>query len=73
MDDIDLAVGRGQQAPEIISRAELRRAELANLELVVAQVADQASPSSSRGGLLGQLRDFNAFLQRTATALEAAK
>ena len=69
MHDIELAVGQGQDAPEL-SRADQKKANLANLELVVAQVADQASSSGSTGGLLNQVKDFNAFLERAAIALE---
>jgi hypothetical protein len=70
MQDIDLAVAQGQDAPEL-SRAELKQAELANLELIVSRVAEEASSASSTGGLLRQVRDFNAFLERAAVALEA--
>jgi hypothetical protein len=69
MHDIDLAVERGQKAPEL-SRAEQKEAELANLEILLAQISDQASSRSATGGLLKQVRDFNALLERAATALE---
>ncbi|KAF4124883.1 hypothetical protein GMORB2_3722 [Geosmithia morbida] len=59
MRDIDLAVSHGREAPELPERQQ-KEAELANLELAVAQVADQVSSASPRGGLLGQLKDFNA-------------
>lgn len=69
MYDIELAVGRGQESQEL-SPAEQKRAELANLELLIAQVSDEASSSSAFGGLLGHIKDFNAFLERAAIALE---
>jgi hypothetical protein len=69
MRDIDRTVARGREAPEL-SRKEEKEAELANLELVVAQVANQVSPSSASGGLLKDIQDFNAFLERAAVALE---
>ncbi|KFH44445.1 hypothetical protein ACRE_047730 [Hapsidospora chrysogenum ATCC 11550] len=75
MRDIDLAVEQGREAPELATKAkkeaELKEAELANLELAVAQVTDQASSAGPTGGLLRQLRDFNAFLERSAVALES--
>ena len=70
MRDIDLAVEQGREAPELPTKAK-KEAELANLELAVAQVTDQASSAGPTGGLLRQLRDFNAFLERSAVALES--
>lgn len=70
MRDIDLAVAQGREAPELSAKAQ-KEAELANLELAVAQVSDQASSAGATGGLLNQIRDFNAFLERTAVALES--
>ncbi|KAI9170801.1 Protein MNN4 [Paramyrothecium foliicola] len=69
MHDIDLAVAQGQEAPEL-SRKDQKQAELANLELLVSRVVDEASSASSTGGLLNQVKDFNAFLERAAIALE---
>ncbi|KAG6025713.1 hypothetical protein E4U19_003008 [Claviceps sp. Clav32 group G5] len=70
MHDVDLAVQQGREAPELSQAAE-RTAELGNLDLVLAQISDQASSISSTGGLLQQVRDFNAFLERAANALES--
>ncbi|KAG6243075.1 hypothetical protein E4U25_002067 [Claviceps purpurea] len=70
MHDIDLAVQQGREAPELSQAAE-RTAELGNLDLVLAQISDQVSSISSTGGLLQQVRDFNAFLERAANALES--
>ncbi|KAH6619235.1 hypothetical protein B0J18DRAFT_481611 [Chaetomium sp. MPI-SDFR-AT-0129] len=69
MHDIDLAVERGRDAPEL-SPAEQKRAELANLELLIGRVADQACSRSDGGGALRQIREFNAFLERAAGVLE---
>ncbi|QPG95149.1 hypothetical protein C2857_007735 [Epichloe festucae Fl1] len=70
MHDIDLAVQQGREAPELTQAAE-RTAELGNLDLVLAQISDQASSLSSTGGLLHLVRDFNAFLERAANALDS--
>ncbi|KAH6991239.1 hypothetical protein BKA56DRAFT_227565 [Ilyonectria sp. MPI-CAGE-AT-0026] len=70
MHDVDLAIERGRDAPEL-SRAEQKQAELANLELLVPQISDQVSSASATGGLLQQVKDFNAFLERAAVALES--
>ncbi|KAH7239302.1 hypothetical protein BKA59DRAFT_275068 [Fusarium tricinctum] len=69
MHDIDMAVERGRDAPEL-SRAQEKKADLANLELMVARIADEASSASSAGGMLQQVKNFNAFLERAAIALE---
>ncbi|KAF5984413.1 hypothetical protein FCOIX_2671 [Fusarium coicis] len=69
MYDIDMAVERGRDAPEL-SRAQEKKADLANLELLVSRITDEASSSSSAGGMLQQVKNFNAFLERAAIALE---
>jgi len=69
MHDIDLAVERGQSAPELTA-AELKTAELANLELLMSQVSDLACTQSDAGGALKQIKGFNAFLERAAMLLE---
>ncbi len=69
MHDIDLAIEKGEAAPEL-SRAQQKLAELANLELLVSQVTDHACSRSSGGGAHKQLKDFNDFLERTAEILE---
>ncbi|KAL7809131.1 hypothetical protein V8C44DRAFT_334537 [Trichoderma aethiopicum] len=70
MHDVDLAVEQGREAPEL-SRAAQKEAELANLELLVSRVSEQASSSSFTGGILKQVKDFNSFLERAAMALES--
>lgn len=69
MHDIELAIDQGRSAPEPTAK-EQKLAELANLELLVSRVADQACVGEGGGGILKQIRDFNAFLERAATALE---
>jgi len=70
MRDIEAAVAAGEMAPELPTKAK-REAELANLELVIAQVADQACTSSAGGGMLSQIKEFNALLERAAGVLES--
>lgn len=69
MHDIELAIDQGRLAPEPNAK-ELKLAELANLEFLVSCVAGQACVGEGGGGTLKQIRDFNAFLERTAAALE---
>ncbi|OAA79767.1 hypothetical protein LEL_03253 [Akanthomyces lecanii RCEF 1005] len=70
MHDIDLAVEQGRDAADLSSRAR-KEAELGNLELTISQVAEQASSNGPTGGLLHQIQQFNAFLERTAAVLES--
>ncbi|KYK57308.1 hypothetical protein DCS_04316 [Drechmeria coniospora] len=70
MQEIELAVDQGQAAPELAT-AERKRADIANLDLLAAQVADQASSASSTGGLLRRVQEFNGLLERAAAALES--
>lgn len=70
MHDIDLAVENGQQAPELNAK-EQRVAGLANLELLVSRVADEATGGTDGGGNLRQIQEFNAMLERAVAALEA--
>ncbi|KAK8016363.1 hypothetical protein PG993_014552 [Apiospora rasikravindrae] len=69
MHDIELAIDHGRSAPEL-TPSEQKMAELANLELLVAQVASQACAGGDGSGNLKQIHDFNAFLERAAAALE---
>ncbi|UNI23064.1 hypothetical protein JDV02_008905 [Purpureocillium takamizusanense] len=70
MHDIDLAVEQGQGAPEL-SRAAQKAADLGNLDVLLARVVDEASSASAAGGMLRQVREFNALLERAALALES--
>jgi hypothetical protein len=69
MHDIDLAIEKGVAA-EPLSAAEQSKAELANLEFLISKVTEQASSKSGQGGTLRQIKEFNAFLERAAAALE---
>ncbi|KAJ3493787.1 hypothetical protein NLG97_g4509 [Lecanicillium saksenae] len=70
MHDIDMAVDQGREAADLSSPAR-KEAELGNLELTISQVAENASSRGPTGGLLHQLQDFNAMLERAATVLES--
>ncbi|KAM7195082.1 hypothetical protein V8F20_007632 [Naviculisporaceae sp. PSN 640] len=72
MHDIDLAVEQGIAAPslETAPPEQKKKAELAGLELLMQRIADQVSPAGEKGGALGQIREFNAFLERAAGVLE---
>ncbi|KAI1089773.1 hypothetical protein F5B19DRAFT_357275 [Rostrohypoxylon terebratum] len=69
MDDIELAIENGRSAPDLNPK-EQKKAELANLELLISRVVGQASVASDGGGNLKQVKDFNTFLERTAAVLE---
>lgn len=68
MHDVDLAVEQGRAAPELSAKKQ-KMAELANLELLISQVADQVCSSGPGGGALKQIKSFNAFLERAAAVL----
>lgn len=69
MHDIDLVVEKALAAEEL-SAAEQKEAELANLELLISRISDQACSKSDSGGALKQIKEFNAFLERAAGILE---
>lgn len=64
MHDVDLAIEQGRAAPKL-SAKEAKTAELANLELLISKVTEQACG----GGTLGQIKGFNAFLERAMAVL----
>ena len=70
MQNVDLAIEQGRDAPEPSSQRAKQQAELGNLELAIARISDQASSSATMGGMLFQVKEFNALLERAAIALE---
>lgn len=68
MHNIDLAIEQGRAAAEL-SEKEQKTADLSNLELLISRVMEQACSAGPSGGVLKQIRSFNAFLERAATAL----
>ncbi|KAI1809877.1 hypothetical protein GGS20DRAFT_569997 [Poronia punctata] len=69
MDDIELAIENGRAAPEPNAK-EHKKAELANLDLLISQIGNQVTATGYGGGALKQIKDFNMFLERAALALE---
>lgn len=68
MHDVDLAIEQGRTAPGL-SETEQKTADLANLELLISKVAEQACSNGPGGGVLKQIKSFNAFLERAAAVL----
>jgi hypothetical protein len=65
--DIELAVERGKANAQVTEGG----VDTVGLEVVVKSVAAEASSASSEGGILKQIKEFNAFLERAALALES--
>ncbi|KAA8577104.1 hypothetical protein EYC84_007108 [Monilinia fructicola] len=65
--DIELAVERGRSSSSHTDDGK------ANLELILKRVASEASSASGDGGILKQIKAFNAFMERAALALEGRK
>jgi hypothetical protein len=65
--DIELAIdlGRSPQINDI--------QEMTGTEVLLKRVADQVSNKSDSGGILKQIKEFNAFLERAALVLESRK
>ncbi len=65
--DIELAIdlGRSAQIKDI--------QEITGTEVLLNRVADQVSNKSDSGGILKQIKEFNAFLERAALVLESRK
>ena len=68
MHDIDLAVEAGLAAPELTAK-EKKAAPPANLDLLISRISSQVSGRDT--GVLKEIRNFNAFLERAAVVLEA--
>jgi len=65
--DIELAIDLGKS-----SEAE-DAGEKTGTEVLLKRVADQVSNNSDSGGILKQIKEFNAFLKRAALVLESRK
>ena len=67
MHNIELAIEH-DQAP--LRQDEDTHMGSENLEYLLRTITAEVSSSSSEGGLLQSVKDFNAFLERAATVLE---
>ncbi|CAD6448279.1 ed11fb3d-d214-45e7-a3f7-6fef92b7e85c [Sclerotinia trifoliorum] len=65
--DIELAVERGKSISDHTDDGK------SNTELMLKRVASEASSASDDGGILKQIKAFNAFMERAALALEGRK
>jgi len=68
MHDVDLAIEQGRAAPELSAKGQ-KVADLANLELLVDRVREQACGHLPGGGNLRCIKGFNALLERAVAAL----
>lgn len=68
MHDIDLAIEQGRAAPGLSPNDE-KTADLAKLELLISRITEQACSAGPSGGVLKQIKSFNAFLERVAAAI----
>ncbi|ESZ97443.1 hypothetical protein SBOR_2132 [Sclerotinia borealis F-4128] len=67
--DIELAIERGKSSSGHTDADDGK----ANIELSLKHVASEASSASDDGGILKQIKAFNAFMERAALALEGRK
>ncbi|KAF7856050.1 hypothetical protein EAF04_010006 [Stromatinia cepivora] len=65
--DIELAVERGKSTSDHTDDGK------SNIEFILKRVASEASSASDDGGILKQIKAFNAFMERAALALEGRK
>ncbi|KAM0164411.1 hypothetical protein ACHAPG_000607 [Botrytis cinerea] len=65
--DIELAVERGKSSSDATNDGKT------NIELRLKRIASEASSASDEGGVLKQIKAFNAFMERAALALEGKK
>ncbi|KAF7906603.1 hypothetical protein EAF00_000882 [Botryotinia globosa] len=65
--DIELAVERGKSSFDKTDDGKT------NIELMLKRIASEASSASDGGGVLKQIKAFNAFMERAALALEGKK
>ncbi|KAF5878146.1 putative at hook domain-containing protein [Botrytis fragariae] len=65
--DIELAVERGKSSSDDTDDGKT------NIELMLKLIASEASSASDDGGVLKQIKAFNAFMERAALALEGKK
>ena len=69
--DIELAIERGERTSS--DNSDEPGTHFASVELKLKRVAELASNKGNGGGILAQIKQFNAFLERSALALEAKR
>lgn len=70
VNDIEMAIDLGRQRQnDDIDESN----ETIGTEMLLKRVAGEVSNKGNSGGLLKQIKDFNAFLERAALALEGRK
>ena len=65
--DIEVAVERGRDSQPKKGAAG---SEMSNSDLVLKRLADQVSVEGNSSGALKEIKEFNAFLERAALAME---
>lgn len=65
--DLELAIDMGKSAPR---QPDAGAGKMVGIELLVKRVASEVSSKADGGGFLSRVREFNAFLERAALALE---
>jgi len=69
--DIELAVERGRATePSLTADGSI---EKGGLEVLLKRVAGEVSNEGDSKGMLQRIKDFNAFLERAASALESKR
>jgi hypothetical protein len=69
--DIELAVERGKSSK--FHNDPDRGGDLMGTDYLLRRVANHVSNKGDSGGMLRQIKQFNAFLERAALALEGRK
>lgn len=69
--DIEMAIEMGKSAQNSVELDD--SPDMVGTELLVKRVAGEVSDKGDSGGILRQIKEFNAFLERAALALEATK
>ncbi len=71
MHDIEMAIDLGKSNAK--HNSARNTAEMIGTELLLKRIASQVSNKSNSGGLLRQLKEANAFFERTALVLEGRR
>jgi len=69
--DIELAIDLGKTSQ--FDHTNNSTEQLTGIELLLKRVASEVSNKGDSGGILKQIKEFNAFLERASIALESKK